>query len=148
MKLNEVYGLVEESFGSKYQWNTRRKGSSSEDYEFDVGEIEFYVEVSAFNTKLNYPLVSFYSSMMGDADDLFAATGNFSKMGVTPIKVFSTVIDIISKSDLVRNAGGFIMDAKSSEPSRVRLYERMLKRFGNQFRKTSKSVYVRFEVLL
>lgn len=119
--------LLVEAFNVSYPYRIGSRDALSERYYFDAEVYEMEVYVSGFDGPI--PVVGFYPSNTFD----HSATGSFSKSGINPVKVFSTVMKIISRSRLIQKSEGvFDIEMEKSEKSRISLYRRMATRYAKR----------------
>lgn len=132
MNLDDLYTTITESFDRGYPWSSSRKSPSKELYYIDLPD-GHEIAVNIVKTKdQDLPEVEFTSTDY-NPEDIFAMTGGLAKNGINPIRVFSSMVDIMKGSSVIKTHGGFIMYANKSETSRVSLYMKMLRRFGFRF---------------
>ena len=146
MKIHEI---MNEAFDKSYPWSPSSKGSNKELYYIDLPNGHEIAVNMVLERGKDKPIVEFTSTDF-DPDDIFKMTNTFAKSGITPVRVFTALVEILKQSVLIKRCGGFIMDALKEEPSRVSLYGKLLKRFGYQYRTYDNEINARsisFEVL-
>lgn len=129
MNIEQLYHVLTESFNNGYNWSRASSSSSSEVYYIDLPNGEEIAVTVAKDKKEKFPVVEF-TPTNPDPSDIFAMNGQFAKEGMNPIRVFSSIVEIMKQSTLIKTAGGFTMYSKKSERSRTSLYIKMLGRFG------------------
>jgi hypothetical protein len=140
MNIDQLYTTLTESFDKGYPWSVSRRAPTKELYYIDLPD-GHEIAVNIVYTKENdLPEVEFTSTDY-NPDDIFAMTGGLVEKGINPIRVFSSVVEILKVSPMIRQYKGFIMYANKSESSRVGLYKRMLSRFGFKFTLFDNPIY-------
>ncbi|WGH49673.1 hypothetical protein [Alishewanella phage vB_AspM_Slicko01] len=140
MKIDDLLeNLLVESFDKGYQWSKDNGSARSEQYSIELpNEHEIIVTITKYGGHPE-PEVSFTSTDYNERD-VFAITGTFAKSGINPIRVFSSIIEIMKSSSIIRTHGGFYMEANKNEQSRLKLYQRMLRKYNMTFRYEEYSV--------
>lgn len=132
MHVDQLYQSITESFNNGYPWEHSTKTQRSEKYFIDLPDGHELAVMIVKTPKYDKPEVEFTSTDF-NPDDVFAMTGNLVDKGINPIRAFSSLIQIMKQSPLIKVSGGFIMFANKSEVSRVALYKRMLSKFGYRY---------------
>jgi len=121
MRYSELSRL-DELFSSKADWKIIRHNSNQYQYEFDINDITY--EVDMMKMQHNIWGVSF--NIKGDHQFKMTGTGNASL-------VLSTVMDIMQTFIKANDPNGVRFEASMSEPSRVSLYRRLSKSMAPMF---------------
>jgi hypothetical protein len=130
MNIDElISGELYEAFDKGYSWSPSSKSGNKELYFIDLPNGHEIAVNMIKERGETYPTVEFTSTDF-NPDDVFAVTGTFANDNINPIRVFSSMVQIIKQSVLIKSNGGFLMHANRNEASRMRLYGRMLAKFN------------------
>lgn len=130
-----------EAFESPYLYAKSVSSPNAERYIVETRVGVYMVDIRKGESGV--PEVSF-----SDHSRLSDINNSFANKGLSPIRLFSTIIDIIRKSSVVRYSGSFFFTATGGEASRIRLYERLLKVNGVRYERENLDGKVAFRVIL
>jgi len=135
MKINELYQTLTENIENGFRWKVVSKNNDIEKYKiYTEYNKDFDVFIKRGNATFDFEPEVIFQSIEDNHDSRDDVTGHFAKININPVRVFSTIITIISKSQMIKNERVFYMLVDSYNIKRLNLYKRMLSKHSTKFK--------------